>query len=154
MWTLILPLISFAVSAAQPAHAVVTPRAAQVQLAEALASADAIHAVSAHGTIVSFAIDRDGESFRIEAVTRGNREVVALTVSEAGPALGAPGSLSWLADELAQATAITTLAVDEDGAVTIATSEGRAYMAIPGRGSGGNMAVEARWAAAWNSSDS
>ena len=154
MWTLILPLVSSAVSAAQPVVAAVTPRAAQVQLAEALASADAIHAVSAHGTIVSFAIDRDGESFRIEAVTRSNSEVVALTVREAGPALGDPGSLSWLADELAQATAVTRLVVDEDGAVTIATSDGRAYMAIPGRGSGGNIAVEARWAAAWNSSDS
>jgi hypothetical protein len=154
MWTIILPLISFAVSAAQPAAAMVTPRAVQVQLAETLASADAIHAVSAHGTIVSFAIDRDGESFRVEAVTHGQGEVVALTVIEAGPALGDPGSLSWLADELAQATAVTRLTVDEDGAVTIATSEGRAYMAIPGRGSGGNMAVEARWAAAWNSSDS
>ncbi len=41
-----------------------------------------------------------------------------------------------------------------DGAVTIITSDARRYMAIPGRGSGGNIAVEAQWAAAWDSDES
>lgn len=149
MLTLILPLVSFAMHAAHPADT--SPRAAQVQLAETLASADAIDAVSRsrHSTVV-FVIDRDGESFRVEATTRAKGEVIALTVIDTGPSPGGLGNLSWLSDELAQATAVTTLTTDEDGAVTIGTSEGRSYMAIPGRGSGGNTSVEAQWAAAWN----
>ena len=60
------------------------------------------------------------------------------------------GGLSWLAEELEAVTAVTRLVADEDGAVTLTTSDNRRYMMIPGRGSGGNTAVEARWAAEWN----
>ena len=48
--------------------------------------------------------------------------------------------------------AVTRLVVDDDGAVTLETSDGLRFMAIPGRGSGGNAAVAARWAAEWNNS--
>lgn len=159
----LLPLVSVALGLAAPAPVsgageepvtVTAPRTAQVRLAVALAEADAIHAVAAKRGRVVFAIDRDGEAFELVATmrTRGaaKGEVIALTITDVGPAIGDGGGLSWLGAELADATAITGLATDEDGAVTITTSDGRAYMAIPGRGSGGNAGVEARWAAAWN----
>ena len=157
MLTSLLPLVSFAVglvhsASAAPADAVVTsPRAAQVQLAETLAAADAIHSISAHRHEIAFAIERGGEAYRVVATTRAKGKVVSLTVTDVGPSRDDLGSLSWLSNELAEATAVTNLRVDEDGAVTISTSDGRSYMAIPGRGSGGNVAVEARWAAAWSS---
>jgi hypothetical protein len=50
-----------------------------------------------------------------------------------------------------ETVAVARLEVDRDGAVTVVTSDGQKYMAIPGRGSGGsNEAVEARWAAEWD----
>ena len=155
----LLPLISVALGLSAPAPAVgeepvatTAPRTAQVRLAVTLAEADAIHAIAAKRGAIVFAIDRDGEAFEVIAKTRKG-EVIALSIIDVGPAIGDAGGLSWLGAELAEATAITGLAVDEDGAVTITTSDGRAYMAIPGRGSGGNAAVEARWAAAWNTDD-
>jgi hypothetical protein len=48
------------------------------------------------------------------------------------------GGLSWLAETMKSTTAVTRLAVDEDGAVLLTTSDGQRFMAIPGRGSGGN----------------
>ncbi len=166
MLTAILPVISLSVSLARPVtgasdEVVTTPRAAQVRLAEVLAEADAIHGVSRAGIrtrrgqhVISFAIDRGDIALRIDATTRTSGEVISLTIVPAGPAQGDLGSLSWLAPELAQTTAITRLTVDEDGAVTITTNDDRAYMAIPGRGSGGaNAAASARWAAAWNHDD-
>jgi hypothetical protein len=162
----LLPLISVALGLSAPAPGVGTgeepvtitaPRTAQVRLAVTLAEADAIHAITTRRGSIAFAIDRDGEAFAVIATTRtkgrARGEVIALSITDVGPAIGGAGGLSWLAVELAEATAITGLAVDEDGAVTITTSDGRAYMAIPGRGSGGNAAVEARWAAAWSSGD-
>ena len=150
--TALLPLISVVLGLSATA-----PRTAQVQLAETLASADAIDSVAHAGARITFAIDRDGEAYRVIVTTRANGrhrgEVIALSIEDAGPSRGDLGSLSWLGAELAEATAITGLMADEDGAVTITTSDGRAYMAIPGRGSGGNAAVEARWAAAWNTDD-
>jgi len=145
-----------------PPVIITAPRTAQVQLAVTLSEADAIHAVTARAragrtaTIV-FAIDRDGQTYELVATTRAKGaakgEVIALTITGLGPAIGGPGNLSWLGAELIDATAVTALSSDEDGAVTITTSDGRAYMAIPGRGSGGNAAVEARWAAAWDRTD-
>jgi len=166
MLTAILPVISLTVSLVRPIagagdEMVATPRAAQVRLAEVLAEADAIHGVARSGIrakrgqhVISFAIDRGDIALRIDATTRAGGEVISLTVVPAGPALGDLGSLSWLSPELAQTTAITKLTVDEDGAITITTNDDRAYMAIPGRGSGGsNTATSARWAAAWNDDD-
>jgi hypothetical protein len=137
--------------------AITAPRTAQVRLAVTLAEADSIHAIAAKRGQVVFAIDRDGEAFEVIATVRikgaGKGEVIALSITDVGAAIGDAGGLTWLAAELAEATAITGLAADADGAVTITTSDGRAYMAIPGRGSGGNAAVESRWAAAWNHDD-
>ncbi|MBS1123866.1 MAG: hypothetical protein H6Q90_6094 [Deltaproteobacteria bacterium] len=138
-----------------------SPQVAQVQLAETLGAADAIHSVSANRHHVTFAITRAGRSQQVIATTGKRGQVVALTVDDAPSAAVELGGLSWLSDELVEATAITQLSVDEDGAITIATSEGRRYMAIPGRGSGGsgpemarhNAGVEAQWAAEWNTSD-
>ena len=158
MLTAILPLITVSLGLSTPGPETVTqPRSAQVRLAVTLAEADAIHAVGQRGPSIVFAIDRDGEAFELVATLRAKGpnkgEVIALAITDLGPAIdlrGDLGSLSWLGSELADATAVTRLAVDEDGAVTITTSDGRAYMAIPGRGSGGNTGVEARWAAAWD----
>ena len=162
----LLPLISVALGLSAPAPVVgpgegpltiTAPRTAQVRLAVTLAEADAIHSFHAKRGAIVFAIDRDGEAFAVIAKvrTRGpaKGEVIALSITDVGPAMGDAGGLTWLGAELAEATAVTGLAVDADGAVTITTSDGRAYMAIPGRGSGGNAAVEARWAAAWSVDD-
>ncbi len=157
----LLPLISVALGFSTPAQGpgeasvvVTSPRTAQVRLAVTLAEADSIHAIARKGTKVVFAIDHDGEAFEVIATTRirgANRgEVIALSITDLGPAIGDAGGLSWLGSELAEATAVTRLHADEDGAVTITTSDGRAYMAIPGSGSGGNTGVEAQWAAAWD----
>ncbi|MBL9014740.1 MAG: hypothetical protein JNL83_11220 [Myxococcales bacterium] len=159
---MILPLFSAALSlgaalgAGVEAPVVVTaPRTAQVQLAVTLSEADAIHSVHARAGSVVFAIEREGRATEIAVRTKSARDgaVTALTITDLGPALGGANSLAWLGAELADATAVTAVTPDEDGAVTITTSDGRAYMAIPGRGSGGNAAVEARWAAAWSSTD-
>lgn len=162
----LLPLISVALGLSAPASVlgggeqpvtVTTPRTAQVRLAVTLAEADAIHAITARRRTIVFTIDRDGEAYELIANTRttgrAKGEVIALSITDLGPASGLGGSLTWLGTELAEATAITGLAVDADGAVTLTTNDGRAYLAIPGRGSGGNAAVEARWAAAWNAGD-
>ena len=128
-----------------------TDRVAQVRLAEVLGTADGIHSIAAKGSRVVFVIHRGEQVFRVVATTRKG-EVTALEIAPiADQDLELGGGLSWLADELAAVTAVTRLVADEDGAVTITTNDNRRYMAIPGRGSGGgNAAVEARWAAAWN----
>ncbi len=159
MLTILLPVISLSVSLARPVavadEVVTSPRAAQVRLAEVLAEADAIHGVGAGSRhTVEFTLDHGSVSQRAIATTRANGAVVSLTIVDCGAALEDIGSLSWLSNELAQTTAVTSLAVDADGAVTITTSDDRTYMAIPGRGSGGNIAVEARWAAEWDADES
>lgn len=155
MMTILLPLISLAIGAVAPAveparEVVTSPRVAQVRLAETLADADAIHAITARAHTVTFTIDRGDDTVRVVARTRKSGEVIALEVAPVGPARGDLGSLSWLSPELAEASAVTRLVIDEDGAIEIVTSDDRSYMAIPGRGSGGNTAVEARWMAAWD----
>jgi len=138
------------------------PRVAQVRLAETLAGADAIHSVSARGNRVTFTLTQGTQQIAAVATIRRGA-VVAFAIEPASRSVVLGGGLSWLADELESATAITRLVPDEDGAVTITTDDGRRYMVIPGRGSGGsapdadavprtdgNDAVSARWAAAWN----
>jgi len=160
MLTAILPVISLAVSLARPVASasdeiVPSPRAAQVRLAEVLAEADAIHRIAgidakrgAH--TIAFALDRGDSSVRVIATTRARGEVISLTITPTGPARGDLGGLSWLSPELAEAIAITRVTVARDGAVTLTTSDDRAYRALPGRGAGSNTAVEARWTAAWD----
>jgi hypothetical protein len=131
------------------AETVDTARVAQVRLAETLSSADAIHAVSAKGKTITFTISRGDTIVNVVATTTKG-DVTALAITPVKATGNEGGGLSWLGDELQRVTAITRLVADADGAVTITTSDGRRYMAIPGRGSGGNSAVEARWAAEWN----
>ena len=136
---------------------VTSGRDAQVKLADTLAEAESIEAVIPRHHRVTFAIVDSGEAIDLVATVKGG-EVVELTKHDRGPALGWDGSedgseqggLSWLADVMKETTAVTKLVVDRDGAVTLITSDGQRYMAIPGRGSGGNTAVESRWADAWN----
>ena len=126
------------------------PRVAQVRLAETLATADFIHSVSARGHAITFAITRGDRSFNVVATTSKRNDVVSLTIAESVSSDNELGGLSWLSEELESVAAVTRLVPDEDGAVTIVTNDNRRYMAIPGRGSGGNAAVEARWGAEWN----
>lgn len=157
MWIL-LPLITVAVAPLQPAIEGTTGRSAQVRLAEVIAEADAVHAIIPHRTkaksTVEVALDREGVAYRIVATVGAHGEVTQLVVDERGAARGEVGNLSWLSGAVENATAIVRMAIDEDDAVTLTTDAGEAFMIIPGRGSGGgNAAVEARWAAAWDSPD-
>jgi hypothetical protein len=152
----ILPIVSFAMSSAASADEVVsTPKVAQVRLAETLADAEAIESVAAHGHAITFVVVREGETFDVTAQTKKSGEVITLTIARSQDLAAQLHGLTWLGTEMADVSAITRLVVDGDGAVTIATDDGRRYMAIPGRGSGGsaNAAAEARWAAAWSNDD-
>jgi hypothetical protein len=150
MMIALVPLMAVVLGAGSTDDAASTPKVAQVRLVETLGGADSIEAVSARGRTVTFTIVRDGELLRVAVATSRKGEILSFATISAGPADVELHGLTWLAGELAEATAITRLVADEDGAVTISTSDGQRYMAIPGRGSGGNAAVEARWAAAWS----
>lgn len=149
----ILPLLSMF---SQPAPEVVSvPRVAQVRLAETLAEADAIESVFAKRRAITFTIVRAGETFDVTAKTSKSGEVLSLAIAPAHTLAVQLHGLTWLGSELAEVTAVTRLVVDEDGGVMVGTDDGRRYMAIPGRGSGGaNVASEAQWAAAWSSDES
>jgi len=124
-------------------------RVAQVKLAETLGNADAIHSVRAAKNTVTFTITRGDTAYAVIATTKRG-DVIALDIKPISSGeLG--GGLTWLADEMQSITAVTKLVPDEDGAVTIVTSDNRRYQIIPGRGSGGgNEAVSARWAGEWD----
>jgi hypothetical protein len=124
-------------------------RTAQVQLADALGSADSMDSVHARGNTFTFAITRGDRHVDVIATTSGG-EVSLVVERERRFDDVELGSLTWLADTMKETVAVTRLEVDEDGAVTLTTDQGMRYMAIPGRGSGGNDAVEARWAGEWN----
>jgi hypothetical protein len=157
---ILLPLISMAVQPIQPAVETSSPRGAQVRLAEVIGEADAIHSISVRRAkassskvnAIELSLDREDTAYRITAQITARGEVIALSLDERGPAFGELGSLSWLSSPIANATAITRIAVDDDDAVTLTTDAGDAFMIIPGRGSGGagNEATAARWAAAWD----
>ena len=149
-----LPLVSVAVTVsapapsveaaiARPVERVATPRVAQVRLAETLAEAEAIESVHARGRAVTFEVIHDGVTLALTATVRPTGEVVALTIAPAPPLAAQLHGLTWLGEELAHATAVTRLVIDDDGAVTIATHEGQRYIAIPGRGSGGASVAHA-----------
>jgi hypothetical protein len=151
----ILPLMSMFATSPPPSEVVASPRVAQVRLAETLAEADAIESVTANGRAITFVIVRAGETFDVTAKTKKSGEVISLAIRPAEMLPVELHGLTWLANELAEVAAVTRLVVDADGGVMIATDDGRRYMAIPGRGSGGaNVAAEARWAAAWSHDDS
>jgi hypothetical protein len=149
MLTAVLPLVAFALSPGEGTSSttVMSPRAAQARLAEALADADSIDWVYASGHAVTFAIGHGGESYRVIAETRG-KEVVAVSIRDAGRGGGRGGRLGWLIAEMQDTTAVTEASV-KDGQVTITTSDGHRYLLLPGHNT--NAGVEARWAAEWNS---
>lgn len=122
-------------------------RTPQVRLADMLADADSIDSVRASDHTFTFAIERGDTPFEIVATTDRRGVVIDVEAHERLAADFDLGGLSWLADTMKSTTAVARLAVDEDGAVLLTTSDGQRFMAIPGRGSGGNDEVEARWAA-------
>lgn len=150
-----MPLLSMFAQPA-PEEVVTSPRVAQVRLAETLAEADAIESVAARGRAVTFVIVRDGRTLDVTVKTKKPGDVIALAIAPARTELAVPlHGLTWLGSELAEVSAVTRLVIDDDGAVTINTDDGRRYMAIPGRGSGGaNVAAESRWAAEWSNDGS
>src|SRR5690348_10091305 len=110
MMLALLPLVTAAAGAFASAPEVTTsPRAAQVQLAEALTGADSIESVEARGRTVTFSLVRDREMVRVVATTAGHGEIVSLAVEPLGPAGAELHGLTWLAAELADATAVVRL---------------------------------------------
>jgi hypothetical protein len=147
MWLPLLPMLSLI---APPSPVVEAAPAAQARLASLLVAADSIDSLATSATSATFAIERSGEAYTIVATTSDTGAIMAVAVTDAGPATSEGGALSWLGPELVDATAIATV-LTSDGAVTLVTSEGRYYRAIPSHGA--NAAVEARWAAAWDHDD-
>jgi hypothetical protein len=150
----LLPLVSFAMGnvladgGASDEVGVTTPRAAQVRLAETLAEADAIYAVTRTDDTITFAVDHDGDALDVAATVDRRGQVIDFAIDRIGPARGEPDSLGWLSAELEGTLAITRLAVARDGSITATTDADRSYRLIRKRG--GNTAVDARWAAAWD----
>ncbi len=157
-----LPLIAFAAGAVEASPEVVTSaRVAQVRLAETLAEADAIESVSVargaprRAVTVTFSIVRGGEQVLVTATTGSDGEVASLAIEPAGPAGAELHGLTWLAGELADATAVVRLAAADRGGVLLSTSDGRRYLLDPAAAPpNGNEAVEARWGAAWSGNGS
>ena len=149
----LLPLVSLVSSdllaggGAADGLGVSTPRGAQVRLAELLAEADAIDGVEARGRSIVFTIAHAGEPQEVVATVDTRGHVLALAVEHVS-ATEQNDQFGWLARELDDALAITTLSVARDGTITAVTDDDRHYRMIPTRD--GNTAVEARWAAAWD----
>src|SRR5262245_28115458 len=93
-------------------------RTAQVQLAEALGTADAIDSVHGRGNTFTFAITRGDRRFDLVATTTAG-EVTLVVEHERSVGDMELGSLTWLADTMKETVAVTRLEVDEDGAVTL-----------------------------------
>lgn len=142
---------------------VTSPRVAQVRLAETLGEATAIHGYiiqrspksarkRAVNPTVVFVVSRGAQTFEIAVTTqRGEVNSIVIRGDRAASIAKASGDISWLADEMASAVAITKVVVDSDGALTLTADDNRRYAIIPGRGSGGaNAAVAARWAGEWD----
>ena len=147
MVTALLPLVAFALgtpsqtASPAPDKSEVRAHTAQLRLAEVLAEADEIVAVSAADQTITFAIVDRGAAMRVVAKTSKRGIVSSLVVERSADDLGTdgPGALTWLGEELAASTstAITRLSVDDDGAILVTTNQQQRYLVIPGRGSGG-----------------
>jgi len=124
------------------------PGPAQARLAEALADAESVDWVTTSGNTITFAIDRANEAYRID-VTTLHHQVVAVDIHFVGPQPAVHGQLSWLGREMTEVDAVQRLDIDDEGTVTVGTTDGRSYLVIPDRHDG-NTAVEARWGAEWN----
>lgn len=150
----LLPLVSLAMShvladgGASDEVGVTTPRAAQVRLAETLAEADAIYAVSRTGNTITFAVEDDGDALDVAATIDAHGQVIDFVVDRIGPARGEESGLGWLSAELTDTLAITRLAVARNGSITAFTDDDRSYRLIRSRSA--HTAVDARWAAAWD----
>jgi hypothetical protein len=153
MMVSLLPLISVAMATGPaPGDVAMFRRSAEVRLADALSDADSVDAVTADGAhrVVTFAIDRAGEAYRVIATVDDTGMVTEVAVRDAGRGSFAIGRLSWMADLMRVTVAVTRIEIDDEGEITLTTDDGQRYLAIPGRGAGANDAVEARWAAEWN----
>lgn len=153
----LIPLVAVSMTAntAQAASetAAMSERSAQVQLADMLANVDSIDAVRASGHTFTFLVEHADATgyeapFAIVATTDEAGKVISVVERERQPRDMDLGGLSWLVETMQQTIAITKLDVDDDGAVTLTTNDGQRYMAIAGRGSGGdgNIEVDAHWA--------
>ena len=153
----LIPLVTVTMAAnsahAAAADAAMSERSAQVRLADMLANVDSIDAVRAKGNTFTFYVEHAGPTgyeapFAIVATTDEDGKVIRVVERERGPSEMHLGSLSWLVETMQQTVAVTKLEVDEDGAVTLTTNDNQRFMAIPGRGSGGegNIDVDAHWA--------
>ena len=154
MWTTIATLISLA-TLASPGRDISakTPRAAQALLAQALGDADSVDWVRADAAnrVVVFGIDRAGEAYEVVATTKRSGVVDTVSVRDVGRGSHELGDLSWLADVMEATDSVKRLVIDERDQVTLIAGDGTAYLAITGHGPYENSAVEARWAAAWDS---
>ena len=129
---------------------VATPAEAQMTLAGALADADSVDSVRSVDHAITFEVERAGEAYDLIAKTDGDNVVTSLEIVDVGPGNRELGAMSWLADAMEDVDAVAQLVVaDDDGAVTVITSDGDRYLAIPA-GTGNDAAVEARWAEAWS----
>jgi hypothetical protein len=153
----IIPLVAVTMAAnsahAAAADAAMGERSAQVRLADMLANVDSIDGVRANGHTFTFLVEHADATgyeapFSIVATTDEAGNVIRVVEREREASDMDLGGLSWLVDTMQQTIAVTKLSVDEDGAVTLTTNDGQRYMAIPGRGSGGdgNIEVDSRWA--------
>lgn len=157
----LLSLIAFAAGAADaPCEVVTSGPVAQARLAEALASADAIEAISVSPATedrpltVTFSVARAGELVQLAAGAARDGTITSLALGSAGPAHVGAGRLTWLSVELADVQGIVRLVDAGRDGVLLSTSDGRRYLVSPRVGPRtGNEAVEARWGAAWTEDD-
>lgn len=137
MMLALMPLVALSLGSPDDTAVTTSPRAAQVRLADLLADADEIDAVRGDDQTFTFSIMRGDEPCAIVASTNAEGDVVDVVVRDRAATELDLGTLSWLSDTMKETVAVTSLEVDEDGAVTLTTADGLRYMAIPGRGSGG-----------------
>src|SRR4051794_2412674 len=92
-----------------------TPVAAQARLAEALADADSVDAVTSHASVVTFTIGHKGESYEMDVALGRRGTVQSLTIRDAGHETAtqarAVGSLTWLAREMRDADSVPALQI-------------------------------------------
>lgn len=133
---------------------VATPVAAQARLAEALADADSVDAVTSRDSTVTFSLGHKGEAYEMDVSIGLRGQVEGVVIRDVGHESAQEartvGALTWLVREMRDADSVPALTIDgDDGSITLSTDDGRDYLVIPDRGDG-NTSVEARWGAEWN----
>jgi hypothetical protein len=148
MLTTVVPMLTFALVSVS-GEQIPTPRAAQARLAEAIADADSVDAVAPSDGAVTFTIHRAGESYRLVASLDDQRRIASLAITDVGSVPYAEhGAMTWLVGAMRDVTAIREVVVNPAGVVVLQTSDGRRFAVEPHDGP--NAAVEARWAAEWD----